>query len=140
MILNQKNWLSSDKTTYEYGLHQVISDPAHNLEISSSCISLIFTLQPNLVIDSGVHSSLPRNCYHQIILAKFNWKICYPPLYERVGWHYPDVNNDLIQCAISQFNWEKDFSNKGVNKQIYFQYWHWRVLPNVLQRKLCQEL
>ena len=28
------------------------------------------------------------------------------------------INNDLIQRSISQFNWERAFSNKSVNQQI----------------------
>ena len=78
------NWCSSDKTTYEgkklesltsqCGFKQVISDPTHILESSSSCIDLIFTSQPNLVMNSGVHTSLHHNCHHQIIYAKFNLK------------------------------------------------------------------
>ena len=118
----------SDKTTYEgkklesltsqCGFKQVINDPTHILESRSSCIDLIFTSQPNLVMNSGVHSSLHSNCHHQIIHAIFNLKIFYPPPYERVVWHYQDANNDLIQRSISQFNWKRAFSNKGVNKQI----------------------
>ena len=63
-----KNWCSGDKATYEgkkiesltsqCGFKQVISDPTHILESSSSCIDLFFTLQPNLVMNSGVLSSL----------------------------------------------------------------------------------
>ena len=30
-------------------------------------LKLIFTNQPNLVIDSGAHPSLRTNCHHQII-------------------------------------------------------------------------
>ena len=122
------NWCSNDKTTYggkklesftsQCGFKQVISDPAHILESSSSCIDLIFTSRPNLVVNSGVHSSLHPNCHHQIIHAKFNLRIFYPPPYERFPWHYLNANNDLIQWSISQFNWERAFSNKGVNKQI----------------------
>ena len=108
-------WCPSDKTTYEV---KKLNDPTHILENSSSCIDLIFTSQPNLVMNSGVNSSLHPNCHHQIIHAKFNLKIFYPLPYERVVWHYQDVNNDLIQWSISQFNWERAFSNKGVNKQI----------------------
>ena len=104
--------------TSQCGFNQVISDPTHILESSSSCIDLIFASQPNLVMNSGVHSSLHLNCHHQIIHAKFNLKIFYPPSYERVVWHYQYANNDLIQCSISHFNWERAFSNKGVNKQI----------------------
>ena len=100
--------------TPQCGFKQVISDPTHILESSSSCIDLIFTSQPNLVMNSGVHSSLHHNCHHQIIHAK----IFYPLPYERVVWHYQDANNDLIHRFTSQFNWERAFSNKGVNKQI----------------------
>ena len=74
-----KNWCSSDKTTYEdkileyltsqCGFKQVTSDPTHILESSLSCIDLIFTSQPNLEMNSGVHSSLHPNCHHHIIHA-----------------------------------------------------------------------
>ena len=121
------NWCSSNKTTYEgkkldfltsqCGFKQVISDPTHILESSSSCIDLIFTSQPNAVMNSGVLSSLHPNCHHQIIHAKFNLKIFYPPPYERVVWHYQDANNDRIQRSISHFNWERAFSNKCVNNE-----------------------
>ena len=58
------------------------------LENSSSCIDLIFTTQPNTLLESGVHHSLDQNCHHQIIFAKFNLKVYYPPPYERKIFHY----------------------------------------------------
>ena len=122
------NWYSSDKITYEgkklesliskCAFKQVISDPTHILESSASCIDLIFTSQPNLVMNSGVHFSLHPNCHHQITHAKLNLKILSPPPCERAVLHYQDANNDLIQRSISRFNWKRDFSNKGVDKQI----------------------
>ena len=60
----------------------------HIIEDSSSCIDLIFISQPNLVMESGVHSSLHPNCHHQITHAKFSLKIFYPPPYEQEIWHY----------------------------------------------------
>ena len=105
------NWCSKDKTTYEgkniesltsqSEFKQVISDPTYLLESVSSCIDLIITPQPNLVINLGVHSAPHPNCNHQIIHAKFNLKVFYPPPYERVVWHYQDENNDVIQRSIS---------------------------------------
>ena len=92
--LNAKsqNWYPLDRTTYEgniietitshFGLHQLIHDPTHILEKSSSCIDLIFTSQPNMVVNSGVHSSLHANCHHQIVFAKFGLKVYHPPPYE----------------------------------------------------------
>ena len=42
----------------------------------------------------------------------------YSPPHEQVIWHYQDANNELIQRSISQFNWDRAFSKKSVNKQI----------------------
>ena len=93
-----------ESLTSQCEFKQLISDSTHILESSSSCIDLIFTSQPNLVMNSDVNSSLHPNCHHQTIHAKFNLKIFYPAPYERVVWHYQDKNNDLIQRSISQFN------------------------------------
>ena len=108
------NWYSHDKTNFEgstiesitsqFGLHQLINEPTHLLQNSSSCIDLIFTSQPNIEVESGVHSSLHPNCRHQIIFAKFILKIYYPPPYSREVWHRKEANADLIKRAISHFN------------------------------------
>ena len=60
---------------------RILTDP-------SSCTDLLFTSQPNLVMESGVHSSLHQNCHLQIIHAKINLKVCYPPPYEREICHF----------------------------------------------------
>ena len=72
-----------DSLTTSFGLSQLISDPTHILPNSSSCIDLIFTNQPNLVTESGVHLSLHPKCHYQIVFAKLNLKVEYPPLYAR---------------------------------------------------------
>ena len=41
-----------ESLTSQCGFRQVISDPTHILESSSSCTDLIFTSQPNLVTNS----------------------------------------------------------------------------------------
>ena len=93
--IKSKNWYSNDKTTRkcvkiefvssQHGFHQTINEPTHVLKNSSSCTDLIFTSKPNLVVDSGGHSSLHLNCHHQIGYAKYNLKILFfcPP-YEPV--------------------------------------------------------
>ena len=91
---------SIENLTTQFGLHQVILEPTHILDTSSSCIDLIFTSKPNL---TGVHSSLHSNC-HQIIFAKFNLEIVYPPPYVREVWHYKDANTELIRQAIKEFS------------------------------------
>ena len=79
------NWSSNDATTAEvaqldyftslYGMKQVITEPGHILESFDSCIDLIFTNQPSIVMDSGVHLSLHEKCNHQIIYSKLNLRI-----------------------------------------------------------------
>ena len=87
------NWSINDTTTPEgaqidnmtslYRMKQLISEPTHILHHSSSYVDLIFTNQPNIVMDSGVDSSLHPKCYHQIIYSKLNLKIEYRPPYIR---------------------------------------------------------
>ena len=82
-----KSWYTNDSTNFEgskidfltssFGFHQIINKPTHILNNSSSCIDLIFTTQPNLVMESGVHSSLRANCHHQLPYVKFNLNIFY---------------------------------------------------------------
>ena len=47
------------------GLSQVISEPT-NFEPNKnpSCIDLVITDQPNLILDSGTHASLDPYCHH----------------------------------------------------------------------------
>ena len=81
-------------------------------------IDLIFCNQPNLIKDSGVHSSLHENCHHQIIFAKFNFKVHIPPPYERHIWHYKKGNIDYVKNAINMFNWTQVLNNLDINKQV----------------------
>ena len=78
-------WWADDKTTQkglkienllsQFSLSQVINEPTHISQNGNSCIDLLFTNQQNLTTDSGIHSSLHCNCYHQIIYVKFDLKI-----------------------------------------------------------------
>ena len=56
--------ISVESITSQFGLHQIINEPIHILENSSSCIDLIFTSQPNLSVESGTQPSLHPNCHH----------------------------------------------------------------------------
>ena len=83
------------------------------------CIDSIFTSQPNLEKESGVHSSLHPNCYHQIIFARINLSICYSRPYEHEIWHYEKAYTDLIRRSIDQFSWDNRFSNIDVNQKVH---------------------
>ena len=117
----------SDKTSYEdskiegitsqFVLQQLINEPTHHSRESPSCIDLIFTSQPNLVMESGLYSLLHEDCHHQIIYAKFNLKTYYPPLYERDIWHYRKANTENVTKAIDQL--AMCFTNIDVNKKVH---------------------
>ena len=105
------DWCSIDITSFEgseldfltshFGLSQIIKKLTVILDNSRSCIDLIFTSQPNMVIDSGVHTSLHSNCHHQMIYAKLDLKIIFLPPYERTVWHFKNANCDHIKRVIS---------------------------------------
>ena len=71
-----------------------------------------------MVVNSGVHSCLHANCHHQIVFAKFDLKIYYPPPYEREVWHYQEADSILIRRAIHEFNWKRALSNLNVDEQV----------------------
>ena len=107
-----------ESTTSYYGLYQITNKPTHILPSSSSCIDLIFTNQPNLVINSGVHPSLHQNCHHQITFAQINVKADFPPPYKRLVWDYKKASIDAINLAIKSFNGENAFNGKDINSQV----------------------
>ena len=117
--LNSYEGLKIDTITSQFGLQQIINEPTYLTSNSSSCTDLIFTCQPNLVMESGVHSSLHPNCHHQIVFAKINLKIYYPPPYEREIWHYEKANADHIHRSIDQFPWDIRFAHIDVNQKVH---------------------
>ena len=127
--INSYEGLRIDNITFQFGLQQLINEPTHLSANSSLCIDLISTYQPNLAVESGVHSSLHPNCHHQIVFAKINLKICYPPSYERKIWHYEKANADLIRRSIDQFSWDNRFSRIDVNQKVYLLH---QTIKNIL--------
>ena len=107
---SKSSW-SGDSTTVEgtrldslvstRGFHQLISETTHILHNSLSCTDLIFTDQPSLVVDSGVHPTLHENCHHQIPYCKLNLKTEYPPPYERLVWDFKRAGVNPITTAIN---------------------------------------
>ena len=91
-----KTWFINDQSSREgtqfwnpfllyIVMKQLIAEPTHVLENSSSCIDLIFTTQPNLIMDAGVHPSLHSKCHHQVTYAKLNLQIILRLILVRYG-------------------------------------------------------
>ena len=123
-----KTWSINDQSSREgtqlesltslYEMKQLIAEPTHVLENSSSHIDLIFTNQPNLIMDAGVHISPHSKCHHQVIYAKLNLQIEYPPPYTREVRDYGKTQFDLINKAIENFDWNKLFSGQDIHDQV----------------------
>ena len=133
IILNDFNarspsWWKEDKTTpedtnlealtYSHNFHQITSELTHLLPHSNSFIDLIFTDQPNLVVNCGTHFSLNSKCLHQIAHCKLNLNIEYSPLYERLVRDYKKAHIDNIKNSIKSVNWEFLLNRKTVNRQV----------------------
>ena len=99
-------WWSNDLNTIEgsklfaltssNGFSQLINEPTHIQTNSVSCIDLMFSNQPNLSVNSGVHSSLHPNCHHQIVHSSFDLNIYYPPPYQRLVWDYKKADPEKL--------------------------------------------
>ena len=109
-----------DDTLSSLNLSQIISEPTNFTPNSNpSCIDLIVTDQPNLILNSGTRASLDPKCHHQIIHCKINFRIPPPPPCERRHWHYQRANEDSIQNSLKNFPWAQHFSlNDDVNWQV----------------------
>ena len=70
-----------------------------------SCIDLIICDQPNLVIDSGVRSSLDNTCKHQITFCKLSVRTPSSPPFKRLVWFYDKANRELIKRAMTAVRW-----------------------------------
>ena len=97
-----------------YIMKQVITEPINTLENSSSCIDLIFSNQPNLIVDSGVHLALHLKYHPQIIYSKLNLKTESPPSDTRNTWDYNRSETDLIINSIEIFDWSNLYLGKTV--------------------------
>ena len=88
------------------GLSQIISEPT-NFEPNKnpSCIDLIATDQPNLILDCGTRVSLDACCHHHIIYCKVNFKIPPPLQFERKIWHFNRANTAAIKRSMTNFPW-----------------------------------
>ena len=80
-----------------------INEPIH-IFLSSFCIHLILTKQPNMITGNGVHPSLHQNCYYRIIIAKVNKEILYPRPYNRLVCDYRNAYIEVIKLAKESFN------------------------------------
>ena len=109
-----------DELSTNLGLSQVISEPT-NFEPhkNPSCIDLIVTDQPNIILESGTRASLDSYCHHQIIHCKVNFRIPPPLPFERQIWHFNKANSAAIKRCMVSFPWRQHLNlNTDPNWQV----------------------
>ena len=109
-----------DELFSKLGLSQIISQPT-NFEHHKkpSCIDLIVTDQPNIILESGTRPSLDSFCHHQIIHCKANFRIRPPPPFERKIWHFNRANSAAIKRCMTSFPWRQHLNiNTDPNWQV----------------------
>ena len=84
----------------------------------------------------GVNSSLHETCNYQIIYAKFNLIIFYPPPYGREIWNCRKANIENIRKAIHQFPWVMCFTNIDVNEKVNFFH---KTVKNIILNYIPHE-
>ena len=113
-LMTQLNILFS-----ELGLSQLISEPTHFRDhCNPICIDLVICDQPNIVVDSGIRSSLDESCKHQLTFCKFATKIPKIPPSKRLVWHYGKAKPELIQRALESLDWDIFLSNQVPDIQV----------------------
>ena len=104
----------------QYGLSQIIDKPTHILPNSASCIDLIFTCEPNFIVDSSFQSSLFPRCHHQLIYEKIKFKMYFTPTYTRRMWDFSRADTAGIRQAMSGVDWKTSFSDLIVHEKVAF--------------------
>ena len=107
-----------ENITLQFGLQQIVKKPTHIVHNSSLCIDLIFTSQPNLITESGVHLYF-SSCHHQVRYAKFSLQIYYPRQFiiERSGITKMLILNLLEKC-LKNLIVKKHFPIKKLTKKL----------------------
>ena len=137
-------WWNRGKTTIEgtrlesliikHVFHQLISQPTHLLLQTSFWFDLIFTDQPNLIVDGGDHPSLHSNCHHQITYCKVNLSIEYEPPQVRLVWNHSRANaggikNSLGLSFVKKCSIMKVFTNRYLFSMRHLFEYNFKLYP-----------
>ena len=105
-----------DNITTSAGYSQLINEPTHFVNKTSSCIDLIFPADLNITGNCGIEKTIHEKCHHNIIYRTLSFSVPLPPLYYREIWDYKHANTENIQKAIAMFDWHKAFKSKNTNE------------------------
>ncbi|MCG8113671.1 MAG: reverse transcriptase domain-containing protein [Candidatus Thiodiazotropha taylori] len=90
----------------EYNLTQLISEPTHFTENSSSLIDLILVRNVNNILTSGVIDPFIADYtrYHCPVIAVLKFTRPHPPSFQRKIWYYKLADYDKFRAILSESN------------------------------------
>ena len=102
-----------DELFTKISLSQIIDEPTHFFrdDCTPSCIDIILTDQPNLVLESGCRPSLDPAVKHNITFCKLNFKIPPPPKFTRKIYHYCRAQTEALNKSLHDFPWTEQLKN-----------------------------
>lgn len=100
----------------QYDLKQVINEPTHFTESSSSLIDIILVSDIKTVLFSGVGDPFLNNevRYHCPILAVFTFPKTHNTSFKRLIWKYKDGDYDSLNNKIANTDWNS-FKNSNID-------------------------
>ena len=75
-----------DNITTSAGCSQLINEPTHFVNKTSSCIDLIFSSDLNIARNCRIEKTIYGKCHHDIIYGTLNFNVPRPPPYYREIW------------------------------------------------------
>ena len=98
------------------GYTQLIGQPTHVINNSSSGSDLVFVSKLNVICNSGVELSLFEKCHHNLIFGDLNFIIPLPPTYKSQMWHYKKA--EYIRHSISSVDRNFHFQGTSVKEKV----------------------
>ena len=102
---------------HQFGLQQIIEEPTHFTENSSSLIDIILVSNASKIVLSNVSDPyLNQNLrYHCPVLCAFNFQKVKSKTFERKIWKYENADYDLLREKASEIDWT-EFEESGVDE------------------------
>jgi len=107
---HSKDWYMAGKTDTHgsaiqtlfanHGIFQLVDQPTFITKIARTCIDLVATDQPNLILTTKIYPSLHTNSHHQVNFTKVNIK-CPPPLPINEGYGITAEQTSMLSKNLS---------------------------------------
>ena len=117
-------------------LFQVISEPTRLTPTGATLLDLVITNYPGFFVNSGTLSP-PSNCDHSIVFANLSVTILKQKCYTRIVWDYKNVNTDLLNAALSNYDWDGCI-NDCHDVNIVYKNWFLSFLRIVKEHIPCK--